>query len=78
MFRRWRSFDRDEGKGSAPTTEDTDPARAIDPQTILKIYVDLLNSERQAIWARNGAMLIGNSSSYPTGSVCRNRPSVGE
>ena len=27
----------------------------------LKLYVDLANSERQAIWARNAAMLVGNS-----------------
>jgi hypothetical protein len=27
----------------------------------LKIYVDLINSERQAIWARTAAMLVANS-----------------
>ncbi len=31
------------------------------PQAMLKIYVDLSNSERQAIWARTAAMLVANS-----------------
>src|SRR4051812_33523823 len=30
-------------------------------EATLKLYVDLINSERQAIWARNAAMLVGNS-----------------
>jgi hypothetical protein len=34
---------------------------ASDAMATLKMYVDLANSERQAIWARNAAMLVGNS-----------------
>lgn len=30
-------------------------------QATLKLYVDLTNSERQAIWARTAAMLVANS-----------------
>jgi hypothetical protein len=30
-------------------------------ETIFKAYVDLANSERQAIWARNASMLVANS-----------------
>lgn len=40
---------------------DTPDSIAIDRQATLKLYVDLVNSERQAIWARNAAMLVGNS-----------------
>lgn len=32
-----------------------------DPRSTLKHYVDLTNSERQAIWARNASMLVANS-----------------
>jgi hypothetical protein len=32
-----------------------------DAKATLKLYVDLINSERAAIWARNAAMLVGNS-----------------
>jgi hypothetical protein len=32
-----------------------------DPMAVLKLYVDLVNSERQAIWARYATMVVGNS-----------------
>jgi hypothetical protein len=32
-----------------------------DAKATLKLYVDLINSERQAIWARNAALLVANS-----------------
>jgi hypothetical protein len=41
---------------STPTSDD-----AKDAMAALKLYVDLANSERQAIWARTAAMLVGNS-----------------
>jgi hypothetical protein len=34
---------------------------ATDRMVVLKLYVDLVNSERQAIWARYAAMVVGNS-----------------
>ncbi|MGQ0446576.1 MAG: RipA family octameric membrane protein [Beijerinckiaceae bacterium] len=34
---------------------------ATDPMAVLKLYVDLANSERQAIWARYATMVVGNS-----------------
>lgn len=41
---------------SMPASDDPKDAMAA-----LKLYVDLANSERQAIWARTAAMLVGNS-----------------
>ncbi len=32
-----------------------------DAMATLKLYIDLANSERAAIWSRNAAMLVGNS-----------------
>jgi hypothetical protein len=40
-----------------PSGEDV----AMTTETIFKAYVDLANSERQAIWARNASMLVANS-----------------
>jgi hypothetical protein len=40
---------------------DTPKPNAFEPYTTLKLCADLANSERQTIWARNAAMLVGNS-----------------
>jgi hypothetical protein len=34
---------------------------ATDKMAVVKLYVDLANSEKQAIWARQATMLVGNS-----------------
>ena len=38
-----------------------DTTLKFDAYATLKLYVDLANSERQTIWARNASMLVGNS-----------------
>lgn len=42
-------------------SEDQEQPNDQERQAAVKLYVDLVNSERQAIWARNAAMLVGNS-----------------
>jgi hypothetical protein len=45
-------------------TDPTPPTNGrdhLDWMTVLKLYVDLANSERQAIWTRQMTMLLGNS-----------------
>ena len=43
-----------------PTTKSKPPS-ADDALAALKFYVDLANSEKQAIWARHATMVVGNS-----------------
>jgi hypothetical protein len=38
-----------------------EPADLADKATLLQTYVDLVNSERQTIWARHNALLVANS-----------------
>jgi len=38
-----------------------EPPGADDSLAALKSYVDLANSEKQAIWARHATMVVGNS-----------------
>jgi hypothetical protein len=40
---------------------DPTPISPADAMASLKLSIDLVNSERQAIWARMGAMLVANS-----------------
>jgi hypothetical protein len=51
---------------SAPPPPTADPSAPkpldkADAMAALKLYVDLANSERQAIWARHATMLVGNT-----------------
>lgn len=38
-----------------------DPADLADKATLFQAYVDLVNSERETIWARHNALLVANS-----------------
>lgn len=38
-----------------------DPADLSDKATLFQAYVDLVNSERETIWARHDALLVANS-----------------
>jgi hypothetical protein len=38
-----------------------EPADLADKATLLQAYVDLVNSERETIWARHNALLVANS-----------------
>src|SRR5688500_6546731 len=40
---------------------DLPPPPSEDLMAALKLYVDLANSEKQAIWARHATMVVGNS-----------------
>ena len=39
----------------------TEPADLSDKATLFQAYVDLVNSERETIWARHNALLVANS-----------------
>lgn len=36
-------------------------SRSLDKATLFQAYVDLINSERETIWARHNALLVANS-----------------
>jgi len=38
-----------------------DPTSSPDEIAVLQAYIDLINSEREAIWARHNALLVANS-----------------
>ena len=38
-----------------------EPADLSDKATLFQAYVDLINSERETIWARHNALLVANS-----------------
>jgi hypothetical protein len=40
---------------------DNEPADLADKATLFQAYVDLVNSERETIWARHNALLVANS-----------------
>jgi len=40
---------------------DVDSANSSDEIAIFQAYIDLINSEREAIWARHNALLVANS-----------------
>lgn len=40
---------------------DKEPADLSDKATLFQAYVDLVNSERETIWARHNALLVANS-----------------
>jgi hypothetical protein len=39
----------------------TDPANPSDEIAVFQTYIDLINSERETIWARHNALLVANS-----------------
>lgn len=41
--------------------DETEPADLSDKATLFQAYVDLINSERETIWARHNALLVANS-----------------
>ena len=38
-----------------------DPANPSDEIAVFQAYIDLINSERETIWARHNALLVANS-----------------
>ena len=40
---------------------EADPANASDEIAVFQAYIDLINSERETIWARHNALLVANS-----------------
>ena len=40
---------------------DEDGVSSPDEIAVLQAYIDLINSEREAIWARHNALLVANS-----------------
>jgi hypothetical protein len=40
---------------------DADSATSSDEVAVFQAYVDLINSERETIWARHNALLVANS-----------------
>ena len=40
---------------------DADPANPSDEIAVFQTYIDLINSERETIWARHNALLVANS-----------------
>ncbi len=50
----------EKSKDTIPPPKDG-PAASTDATATLKMYVDIVNSEKQAIWARHATMVVGNS-----------------
>jgi len=40
---------------------ETEPTDSSDKAVLFQAYVDLINSERETIWARHNALLVANS-----------------